>query len=463
MGLSDVLNMGKTSLATHQTLMEVTGNNIANVNSEGYSRQSVELGTVPALNFRGFQIGRGVTASNILRAQDTFLNRQILDKNSALGEQTAQTTPLAELETLFNLDEDNLSARIDRFFDSWEQLSVTPDGSVERDSVLQNATLLGDAFHAMSNDLGKLSQQLDSTLADSLSGINQKLRQVADLNQRVATVEASGVNANADRDSRDALLEELSYSLGIKSYENKDGSIDVQLQSGLPLVSGNQAFALETVDSVSGAVLQVNLGTSSRPVDANSLGGEFKGLTTLRDEFIPQLMDNLDQLAYSLATEVNGLHSAGTGLDGSTGQAFFSLAPSSGDNPWSGAAASIETVLTDSRQIAAGQSAATGDNRNALLMAALKDAKVVGGVHSFGTYYASIASDVGLESAQNQLSVSGLEDTMLQMENLRDGKTGVSLEEEMINLIQYQRGFEASAKLLTTVDEMMDTVLSIKR
>ncbi|MDD4456886.1 MAG: flagellar hook-associated protein FlgK, partial [Syntrophotalea acetylenica] len=315
MGLSDVLNMGKTSLATHQTLMEVTGNNIANVNSEGYSRQSVELGTVPALNFRGFQIGRGVTASNILRAQDTFLNRQILDKNSALGEQAAQTTPLAELETLFNLDEDNLSARIDRFFDSWEQLSVTPDGSVERDSVLQNATLLGDAFHAMSNDLGKLSQQLDSTLADSLSGINQKLRQVADLNQRVATVEASGVNANADRDSRDALLEELSYSLGIKSYENKDGSIDVQLQSGLPLVSGNQAFALETVDSASGAVLQVNLGTSSRPVDANSLGGEFKGLTILRNEFIPQLMDNLDQLAYSLATKVNGLHSAGTGLD----------------------------------------------------------------------------------------------------------------------------------------------------
>ncbi|ABA88398.1 flagellar hook-associated protein FlgK [Syntrophotalea carbinolica DSM 2380] len=462
-GLTDALNLGKTSLATHQTLLDVTGNNIANVNTDGYSRQSVDLGTVPALNFRGFQIGRGVTANNIQRAEDTFLNRQILDKNSGLGEQSAQTTPLAEMETIFNLGNDNLTAKIDQFFDGWEQLSVTPDGSVERDTVLQYGTLLADSFHSMSQDLADLSSQVDEALTSKLAEINQKLAQVADYNQRITTLESTGINANADRDGRDALLEELSFSLGTQSYENNDGNVSVQLPTGLPLISGNRAFSLEATATATGSELQLNLGTTTRPVDANGLGGEFKGLLNLRDQFIPQVQDNLDRLAYTLSTEVNTLHAGGTGLDGSTGQDFFSLSISGGADPWSGAAAGIEVALTASNQVAAGQSSAVGDNTNALLMTELKNAKTMDGAHSFGTFYAKIASDIGLESAQNQLSVTGLEDTMLQLENLRDSKVGVSLEEEMINLIQYQRGFEASAKLLTTVDEMMDTVLSLKR
>lgn len=462
-GLTDALNLGKTSLATHQTLIDVTGNNIANVNTDGYSRQSVDLATVPALNFRGFQIGRGVTANNIQRAEDTFLSRQILDKNASLGEQSAQATPLSELEAIFNIGDNNLTSKIDQFFESWEQLSVTPDGSVERDSVLQYGTLLTDSFHAMSQDLADLSQQVDGSLTSKLDEINLKLQQVAEYNQRITTIEASGVNANADRDGRDALLEDLSYSLGIQSYENKDGSVNVQLPTGLPLVNGMQAFSLESTATATGSALQLNLGSTTRPVDSNSLGGEFKGLLYLRDEFIPQVRNDLDQLAYSLATEVNTVHANGTGLDGSTGVSFFSLSLTGATDPWTGAAASIAVALTDGNQVAAGQSSASGDNRNSLLMADLKNSKVIGGTHSFGTFYAKMASDIGIESAQNQLSVSGLEDTMLQLENLLDSKVGVSLEEEMINLIQYQRGFEASAKLLTTVDEMMDTVLSIKR
>ncbi|MGE4543800.1 MAG: flagellar hook-associated protein FlgK [Pedobacter sp.] len=462
-GLTDALNLGKTSLATHQTLIDVTSNNIANVNTDGYSRQSVDLGTIPALNFRGFQIGRGVMPDSIQRAEDTFLNKQIIDKNATLGEQSAQATPLAELESIFNLGDDNLTAKIDKFFDSWEQLSVTPDGSVERNSVLQYGTLLSDSFHTMSQDLGDMSRLVDESLTSKIDGINVKLQQIAEFNQRIFTIESTGVNANADRDGRDALLEELSYTLGTQSYENQDGSVNVQLPSGLPLVSRFEAFSLEAVPTSTGSELQLNLTNTTRPVDNSSLGGEFKGLVYLRDEFIPQVRDDLDKLAYNLANEVNTLHAGGTGLDGSTGLNFFSTPLSVGPDPWTGAAAGIEVAVTETAQVAAGQSSASGDNRNALLMAALKDTKAIDGTHSFGSFYAKITSDIGVESAQNQLSVSGLEDTMLQLENLRDSKVGVSLEEEMINLIQYQRGFEASAKLLTTVDEMMDTVLSIKR
>lgn len=462
-GLTAALNLGKNSLATHQTLIEVTSNNIANVNTDGYSRQSVNLGTIPALNFRGFQIGRGVMPESIQRAEDTFLNKQIIDKNATLGEQSAQATPLTELESIFNLGEDNLTTKIDKFFDSWEQLSVTPDGSVERNSVLQYGSLLSDNFHAMSEDLANMSQLVDDSLTSKLSGINVKLGQIAEFNERISTIESSGVNANADRDGRDALLEELSYSLGAQSYENQDGSVNVQLPSGLPLVSHYQAFSLEANPTTTGSALQLNLGNTTRPIDSNSLGGEFKGLMYLRDEFLPQVRNDLDKLAYNLANEVNAVHASGTGLDASTGQNFFTIPTAGGTDPWTGAAAGIEVALTNSDQLATGQSSASGDNRNTLLMVALKDAKVIDGTHSFGSFYAKVTSDIGVESAQNQLSVSGLQDTMLQLENLRDSKVGVSLEEEMINLIQYQQGFEASAKLLTTVDEMMDTVLSIKR
>lgn len=453
-GLTDALNLGKTSLATHQTLIDVTGNNIANVNTDGYSRQSVDLSTVPALNFRGFQIGRGVNASNIRRAEDTFLTRQILDKNATLGEQSAQATPLAELETIFNLDDGNLTAKIDQFFDSWAQLSTTPDGSVERDAVLQYGSLLTDGFHGMAQDLDALSREVSETLTSRLDEINHKLQQVADYNQRITTIESSGISANADRDGRDALLEELSYTLGTRTYEDQDGSVNVQLPGGLPLVSGKEVFSLASTPN--GSALQVDLGNgNTRTVDAGNLGGEFKGLMYLRDEFIPQVAGDLDALAYTLSTQTNDTYGNG---------GFFSLPDGVTADNMTGAAAGIRVsdTLTNGSQIVTGPSGASGDNETALAMAALKDRKI-DDFGSFNSFYAKIASNIGIESAQNQLSVSGLEDTMLQLENLRDSKVGVSLEEEMINLLQYQRGFEASAKLLTTVDEMMDTVLSLKR
>lgn len=457
-GLSSALNLGKSSLATHQKLIEVAGNNIANVNTPGYSRQVANLATVPALNMRGFLVGQGVTVSSVQREQDVFLTRQLRDKNTALGEQAAKTSHLTELERIFNIGDNNLSRRISEFFDAWQQLSANPGGSVERNAVLQQGALVADGFQTAQKDLQRLSSQIDDTLAAKLGDINLKLQQVADYNQRISTVEATGVSANSDRDQRDLLLEELSYTLGVQAYENSNGTVSVQLANGLPLVEGNRAMALEASQDGGRMTFAVNLGSTTRPLDSSSLGGEFKGLLSLRDELIPQVQEQLDQLAYVLVSEVNALHAAGTGQGGSTGVLFFqNLADAAG------AAGSIGVAITDSRQLAAGQNAGEGDNRNALAMAALADSKVLGGTDTFTTFYGNLASRVGLASAQNRLSQTGLEDTLVQLQNLRDSKVGVSLEEEMINLIQFQRGFEASAKLLTTVDEMMETVLSIKR
>ncbi len=463
-GLIAALNSAKTSLSTQQKSVEIVGNNIANVNTPGYSRQRPVLTPYPALNFGDFFIGQGVKLGNVEREHDVFLTAQLRSNNQTLGQESGKASPLTELERVFNMSENNLATEIDRFFDAWQELTVNPAGQVERDLVLQRGNLLANAFHGAVTEMENIQTNINNTLMARIDGVNFKLQEIADLNQRIATIETGGQTANAFRDSRDLLLEELSFTLGIQSYEEGGtGMVGVQLPGGLPLVQGASALKLE--GSMVGTELQlkVRLGETVLPVGANSLGGEFKGMVDIRDRFIPGLVNDLDRLAYGLATAVNEQHRAGVGLDGVGGRDFFT--PFDAD-PLLGepaAAKKIALLLTDTRQLAAGASSAPGDNLNAQAMAAVSGRKVIGGADTFVSFYGQMTGRVGMEAGQNRLSRDGAEDAMIALKNLREGKVGVSIEEEMIDLIKFQKSFEASAKLLATVDEMLDTILSIRR
>ena len=169
-----------------------------------------------------------------------------------------------------------------------------------------------------------------------------------------------------------------------------------------------------------------------------------------------------------ISTQVNYQHSLGTGLDGSTGLSFFSgpigTSPPTIPTPadYDGAARSMSVVISDSNEIAAGTSSAPGDNSNALIMSNIGETYLIDGSDNFNSYYAKMTSRVGIRTNQNELNLEGSADAVVQLENMRDGLAGVSLEEEMIDLMIYQRGFESSAKFLSTVDEMMVTLISIK-
>jgi flagellar hook-associated protein 1 FlgK len=552
MGLAAALNTGKTSLFANQKSIEIAGNNIANVNTEGYSRQKAVYSDFPSLKFGNYFVGQGVKITDITREYDVFVSEQLLDKSQLLGSEDAKATPLAELERVFSVGEDTLATEIDRFFDSWQELSANPSGQVERDIVMQRGELLGAAFNTIARDLDSVSSNINETILSEIDGVNLKLNQIADLNGSIQTIEANGASANSFRDQRDVLLQEVTYTLGVQSYEEPTGAVNVQLPGGLPLVQNGSALQLEAISKGDNLVLQLNIGESSFSVAGKNLGGKFEGLLELRDEFIPSLKEDLDQTAYALVQEVNALHEQGTGLDGSTGIAFFNnpgnhtsqgfanaddtssfsagsvtfnvagtdttfafaggslneleasieanvadvdaTVSQQDDGSWAlvitpdnyndsiridmssvaGSSASpeftmpnisdlISMSLTNSKQVAAGNSSAPGDNTNALSISALKDENAVNDEDTFVSFYGKMAARVGIEAGQNRLSQSGAEDSLTQLKNLRDGTVGVSLEEEMINLIKYQRGFEASAKLLSTVDEMLVSVLSIKR
>lgn len=564
MGLGAALNAGKTSMFTNQKALEITGNNISNVNTEGYSRQTPIFSDYPSLNFGNFFIGQGVKVSGVEREYDMFINEQLLDKNQLLGSEDAKSTPLAELERVFSVGDENLATEIDRFFDSWQELSANPSGQVERDMVLQRGEILAAEFNNISRDLDNVNSNINSTIKSEIDAVNLKLNQIADLNNRIQNVEAgTGQSANTFRDRRDVLLQELTYDLGVQSFEEPGGAVNVQLPGGLPLVQSSTALQIEAVEKGDDLNLQLNIGGSSFAVEGKNLGGKFSGLIEVRDELVPSLKEDLDYTAYQMAQEVNQLHEAGTGLDGSSGIPFFQnpgrhqsqaytdkdyagfsdgniqitvdgtentvnlsteLAPATGPFSLEEVATAIDSVagisastrelddgsfvlditpdydtannghlsvdvdmsdisgdynapqftmpnyadlmamaVRDPSKVAAGDSSAPGDNNKALQIAALKDKNAVNGEDTFVSFYGKMAARVGIEASQNRLEQSGAQDSLTQLKNMRDGAAGVSLEEEMIALVKYQRGFEASAKLLSTVDDMMGTVISIKR
>ncbi len=474
-GLTSALNAGKTSLGVNQKSIEIIGNNISNLNTEGYSRQSAVLTAYPSMNFGGFFIGQGVVVSNISRDHDVFVTNMLQDKSIEYGLYNGQTQALSELERNFTIGEENISTEINRYFDSWQELSANPSGLVERDIVIQRGELLTEKFHLAVNDLNKVKTNINDSIVSKVDAINSKINEIADLNDRIFTIEVQGQTANGSRDRRDTLVKELSESLGVKTYEDKQGMTAVILNNGLPLVQGNMAMEIEAIPNGSDVDLVLHVGGVTKPLSLRSLGGEFEGLLKMRDEFIPELKDDLDRLAWEISGAVNEQHFAGAGLDSVTGRNFFSIntgpwpAPPGPPDPWIDASRNIGMALTDSNHVAAAAAptppatVAPGDNRNALILSSLGEEYLIDGSDTFGAYYGKITARVGLAANMNELALIGAEDAMVQLQNVRDGLAGVSLEEEMINLIQYQRGFESSAKFLSTVDEMMGSLIQMKR
>lgn len=459
-GLLSALNAGKTSLRTNQKAVEISGNNIANVNTPGYSRQVPIFQQVPSLELNGFFIGQGVNISSITREYDVFITRQLIDKSATLGEEGAKSAPLAELERIFGVGENGIATEIDRYFDAWAELAANPSGQTERQVVIQRGEMLASSFREAVNSLQSAQQNIDATVESKVSALNPMLREIADLNLRIANIEAAGQTANTDRDRRDILLEEVSKAIGATFYE-ENSMVSVQLPGGMPLVQDTTAMTLETYPDVSNRLqLRLDTGGSSFDLQPKNLGGELKGMISVRDQFIPARLSELDHLAYSLATAVNAAHQAGSELGGGPAGAFFGPLPL----VEAGFARNMTVVPTDPDQVAAGTGPTPGDNKNALDIAAIgKSLTVVDGNDSFLGYYSKITSKVGLEANRSELTLGGIEDAMVQLRNLRDGAVGVSIEEEMVNLMQYQKGFEASAKFLTTVDELMQTLLDLKR
>ncbi|MBW2302810.1 MAG: flagellar hook-associated protein FlgK [Deltaproteobacteria bacterium] len=582
-GIGLILNAAKDALMSQQYALDVISHNVANANTEGYSRQTPVLSAKTPAPYAGFILGRGVELSEVIRNTDSFIESRLRERNSDLTAMSEKEVYLNALEGVFNENSGrSLSAQFADFWNAWHDLSNNPSGYAERDVVVEMGSLLAQSFKDLAGDMQQFEREIGLALDSGITKINQLTSQIADVNEQIINLEIIG-SANDLRDKRDALVIELSKYINIKAFENEDGNLTVMTTSGYTLVDKSSTYQLE----LSGTNI---MWEGSGGVDVNITdsieGGKMGGWLDMRDEILPKYEADLDELAKAAIWEVNKIHTQGVGLEivqpgdsltgtytssttlsdlnfGSkidyTGSFTLWIGDANGENlqdvtislatlngsstltdlatsinnqistaGLSGVTASVSNdalVLTadathsfafsdDSSYILAavginsffkGSSAQTmdvnsllktnkefvaaarvnsttgayeaGDNSNALAMTNLQynnvslkrwtyergqTASSQNVSDTLENYLHTLVGSIGIktqsiarEKEYNQVIVDQLNAT-------RDGIAAVSLDEEMTNLIKYQHGYAAAAKLISTADEMLKTLLDTR-
>jgi flagellar hook-associated protein 1 FlgK len=455
-----ILNAGRGAIIAQQKAIEVTGHNIANVNTLGYSRQIANLAANEPIQCGPGMVGTGVRATEIKRIYDHFLGLQINNENQHLGRWEAEKGVLERVEIVF--DESSgygLNQAMSEFWNAWQDLANNPSGNVERVTLLAKSESMATTFNSMYSSLEKIQRDIDTSISGTVEEVNLIARQIADLNRKIVDVEITGQKSNDYRDSRDLLLKELSSMIDINTFENSDGSVTVSASGGKPLVEGLHSWDLSTETNPNGfkdIVWVDNDGNTTNITDDIS-GGKVQGWIEARDVTIPDYLNRLDNLAAKIISEVNALHSNGFGLDGSTGNDFFSGTSASD-------MAMNQVIVDDVNLIAAGSSAdgVPGDNSNAIAIANLQNELLMGGnTATFDDYFNSLISLVGSDVKEATANFDHQNSMVAHLDNYRESISGVSLDEEMVNLIKFQHAYDAAAKLISTVDELLNTVINM--
>ncbi len=455
-GLFQGLEIGKRALLTHQLSMTVIGHNLANVNTPGYARQKAYTTSAMPIEMANYNIGNGVTTSRISNIRDLFLTQQYRRENRSMGEWNFKEKALSQIEAFFGEPNENgLGHSLDNFWGSWLALSDDPQSEAARSAVISNTRSLVNSLHSLDR---QVNDQLTATNADIRSRvdqINQYTSQIANLNRIIVSEELGGQRANDMRDQRDHLLDQLSSVVDLTTREEANGSLSVYI-SGLGVVEAADSFQLGTVVNSAGDNVKDDIvwkGTKSR---IKITGGELKGLIDTRDEIIPKILDKLDQLAEALVTQVNSIHKNGFDLNGAAGLNFFD--PNYTD---AGNIRIVTGIESNPTLVAASQSGGEGDNSNALAIHDLRHSLTMSfGTTSISGFYNSMIGSIGVESHEAKVYKGNYEALIAQIDNSRQSVQGVSLDEEMAEMIKMQHAFNSAARIITFMDEALGTLIN---
>ena len=458
-----LLSIGQSALLTQQKAIDITGNNIANVNTPGYSRQRLNIQQNSPVRIDNQTMSTGVTAdTGIQRFYDQFLGAQLNGENENLGRWEAQEQALEKVELMLGDSESSgISNAMSEFWNAWQNLSNNPSGVAERTSLISAGQYLATTFNQTYNNLRNLQGDIDTHVTNIVSDINEMTDRIAELNRKVTQVEVSGHNANDFRDERDQLVLELSKLIDIQSFEDGDGNINISVGSGKPLVDVTNTWDLTTADSggVQDVFWQASDGSTTN-ITGQITSGELKGWIYSRDTSIDDYLTRLDTLATNMISEVNTLHAAGTTLDSvtTTGVNFFT-----GTGAVNMAVNSTIEGNSDLIAAAGAGEGLPGGNSTAVAIANLQTTATMPGSSTFDAYYNSLVGQVGADVQAANFNQNHQQTMVENLKAYRQEVSGVSLDEEMVNLIQFQQAYSAAAKLITTADEMVDTLLSMVR
>lgn len=574
MSLFGSLELGKKSLSAAQTGQSTTGHNMANVDTKGFSRQQVtQAASLPMSDGKG----TGVDVTGVRRMQDGFIKEKVVAEQTKVGSWATRENVLTEAELIYtDLEGNRLRGAMDEFWNAWGSVSNEPESVPMRKALLEKSVSLTRSFNLFSKRLSDLRTSLNEKISRELDEVNQITREIAQLNKQVQQIESRGRAANDVRDRRDVLLQELSEKMNIKSFELENGAVEVQMTNGLHLVHGRDNYKLTPIISAEGngdvQISLINPPGIETDITHQIKGGILNELVFQRDGNLQEFQDNLNEMVTRIASNVNKVHAAGTGINGikfsektaysfdkkelelpvpniKDGKLEFKILSKEGDidetisvnieagkdtlndviekiNRSAGAyekdpsgketlkeknkflatiepdgrislktgegkkfifgqdqsgilgeigfnsffhfergAADIhvnQELVEDEMKIVSGMDMLPGDNRVALKMVDLQNQFLMNdGTITFNEFYNRQITDIGVKVQDAQKGNLNHQQMLDQYEALRNSVSSVNIDEEMANMVKYQRAYESSAKFLSTVDQMTQTLVNM--
>ncbi len=453
MSLSSSLYTVLSALDTDQGALAVTSNNIANVNTPGYSREVAELSEAPVEDLGNQEYGTGVQLSGIQGIRDSLLQLRLNQEAQTQGQLQTEVSGLTQLQPVFNeAAGSGLQSLISQFFNSFQALAANPTDTGLRQATISAAQSLTTAFHLTSQAITSQQQAADQGVVQSVTQINTLTSQIAALNGQIAGASPATGAPNELLDQRAQLVNQLSQIVDVQSISADQNGLTVTTTSGALLLTGAQSFQLSTsADPTTG--FQDVFDSQGNDITSNIQSGSLAGYLQLRDVQLPSIASGVNTLAADIATATNTQNAAGFDLNGAAGGNFF--AP-----PTAASAANLTVALTDPSLVAASSDGTVGNNANATALADLQNQTIVAGQTPIN-YYASLVFQVGNSISDASSSLSGQQLITQQLQDQQSAESGVSLNDEGANLVLYQNAYQAAAQVASVIATLYQTAISL--
>ena len=486
---ADLFSIGRSSLNTAKKSLATTSHNIANANTEGFSRQRVTTSTATPVGEGKHVFGTGVNVQSVKRVHDKLMENKLNEALTSHNYNEGRTFDLSRIEEVFNeVNSEGLNKILNRFFNSFRELANQPENETVRSLVRDNAKLVVSDFRRANEALNSVKNNIDKKIEASVLDINSLAFSITKLNKEITRLEVMGGETGDLRDQRDLAVRTLADYFSLSTYEDNQGQYVVSIKGVGSLVAGGKYNKLKAslvvpknADSQAAGKMEIFFESKPNfPVTQNLKLGKLGAAIKTRDLDLKELQDQLNDLAYGLAKATNAIHKRGYANkplatdqngnvydDGSQGKVTgidFFKDPISKENAAELIGLSAE-VKSDLNNISTGLTPnSPGDNRVAIAISKLQHEKVLaGGTTSFEESYLKAVGKIGLRTSKAKVDAEQSSGILAQAKSIKERLTGVSIDEETANMVRYQHAYDASAKVLKTADEMFNSVLQMMR
>jgi flagellar hook-associated protein 1 FlgK len=470
--IAHIMSMGTESLMNSRMGVDVTGHNIANAHTDGYSRQRVNVGSRDPARFGNHTLGQGATVKSIERVHDKFLESQFRKESRTVTERETAESGLQRIENLFNPDlTSTLRDRMNNFFNGLRELASYPEEPAVRTHVMEMGTNLAQTFQGNHSDIVTCQKDINAEITAEVELFNKRLEELANINQRILEL-SNGPNQAGDLlDQRDKIISEITKTIDCKAYENERGMMVIRGPGGSLILEGVHYGKLET-DPPSDNV-HANLyfrdysGSVSNITEKTKGGGKIGQLFVNRDVYAQKIRDELNVLAKEFGDAFNKVHRLGYGgrdYEAKNGRDFFEGLDMQ-NVEYAQQIRVADHITADPFSIGCAMTAeAPGDNAILIELVKLQNTPILdGGNSTFQAVYDRFIGHLGNEMSRAKEEKNAAGVVASQLKGQKETISGVSLDEEAANLVKYQHLFAASSRVITTADELMKTVLELKR